>query len=277
MNCKSARVWVKSALLEWETDNESAEKSLLEEGIRQYPDCAKLYLMLGQLYEAQSNVDQARATYRNGLLHCAASVPLWLLYVRLERRVTSIMKARSLLEVARQKCPTSEDLWIESVRMERDAGNTALANQLLSKARQMMPSNGRIWSETIATIPKIQRRSYISTALKESEVDAYVFLAAGKLFWSLHLVSKARVWLRRALAKNGDIGDFWALLYIFELQNGTEEQQNEVIRDCVRANPKHGEIWPSIRKQKENRRKEIPEILRLVADQMKDVMVEFCK
>ena len=277
VNCKSARVWIKSAVLEWETDHPDAEKELLEEGIRQYADCDKLHMMLGQLYESQDNVEQARSAYRTGLLRCPFSVPLWLLYVRLERKHTSLMKARSLLEVARQKCPNSEDLWLEAVHMEREAGNDALANQLLSKAHQLLPTSGRIWSETISTIPKVQRRTYISTALKEPEVDAYVLMAAGKLFWSLHKNSNARVWIKRAIAKNNDIGDFWALYYIFELQNGTEEQQKEVVQDCVRANPKHGEVWPLIRKQKENRRKTTAEILRLVADQMKDVMVEFCK
>lgn len=210
-------------------------------------------------------------------MQCPFSSPLWILYVRLELRNTSIMKARSLLEMARQKISDSEDLWIESINMERQAGNDALANQLLSKARQKLPQSGRIWAESIMTIPKIQRRTYISTALKEKEDDPYIILSAGKLFWSLRKINNARVWLKRAVATNGDIGDFWGLLYVFELQNGNADQQNEVVQGCIHANPHHGSVWASIRKQKENRRKTIPDILKLVAERMKGDIIEFNK
>lgn len=276
---------MKSALLEWETGSFAEEEKLLKEGIGKFPEYAKLYMMLGSFYESSGKVEEARDTYRydfwtymtnrKGLLKCPFSVPLWLLYVELERKNTSIMKARSLLEIARQKCPQDEDLWIRSIHLERTAGNDALANQLLAKARQTLPGSGRIWAESIPTIPKIQRRVYISTALKEHEDDGYVILAAGKLFWSMRKNDRARVWLRRAVSKCPDLGDFWALLYVFELQNGTPEQQQQVIRDCVKADPHHGDVWPAIRKQKENRRKSVEEVLKLVADKLKDAIIEF--
>ena len=66
--------------------------------------------------------------------------------------------------------------------MEREAGNEVLANQLLAKAKQVLPQSGRIWSESIKVIPKIQRRTYITNALKEKEDDPYIILAAGELF-----------------------------------------------------------------------------------------------
>ena len=53
MNCQSARVWVKSALLEWENNQYDAEEALLKEGIKVYSTCDKLHMMLGQLYEEQ--------------------------------------------------------------------------------------------------------------------------------------------------------------------------------------------------------------------------------
>lgn len=101
-------------------------------------------------------------------------------------------------------------------------------------------------------------------------------MAAGKLFWSMRKNDRARVWMKRAVTKNPDIGDFWAILYVFELQNGSEDQQKEVIQDCIKANPHHGDVWPVIRKQRENRRKTTTEILKLVADRLKDSILEFC-
>ena len=134
---------------------------------------------------------------------------------------------------------------------------------------------GRIWTETVPTIPKIQRRTYISNALKENEDDPFIVMTAAKLFWSSRKPDRARVWMKRALDKNPDLGDFWALMYVFELQNGSVEQQNEVVHECVRANPRHGDVWTSVSKLKENRRKGTADILMLVAEKMKNAIVEF--
>ena len=171
----------------------------------------------------------------------------------------------------------SEEIWIESINTERQAGNVTLANQLISKGRQVLPNSGYLWEESIKLIPKPQRQKYIGNAIKEKEDDPYIILSAGKLFWSVRKIPNARNWLKRAIEKRKDIGDFWATLYIFELQNGTVEQQQQVIRDCVQANPRYGKVWPVIRKRKENRRKSTEEILKLVAEEMKDVIVEFEK
>ena len=85
-NCDSGRVWMKSALLEWETGSFAEEEKLLKEGIGEFPEYAKLYMMLGSFYESSGKVEEARDTYRKGLLKCPFSVPLWLLYVELERK-----------------------------------------------------------------------------------------------------------------------------------------------------------------------------------------------
>lgn len=64
MNCHSARVWVKSALLEWENEQITEEERLLKEGIQVFKNCDKLHMMLGQLYEGQQKVEEARNAYR---------------------------------------------------------------------------------------------------------------------------------------------------------------------------------------------------------------------
>lgn len=64
VNCTSGRVWMKSALLEWEAGNEEAELALLKQGIEAYPEYDKLYMMLGQLYQKKAEVEEARSVYR---------------------------------------------------------------------------------------------------------------------------------------------------------------------------------------------------------------------
>ena len=69
VNCASGRVWMKSALLEWEMGHDKEEVSLLTEGIQSYPEYAKLYMMLGQFYQHHNEIEQARNIYRY-LLKC---------------------------------------------------------------------------------------------------------------------------------------------------------------------------------------------------------------
>lgn len=64
MNCKSGRVWMKSALLEWEAGNDSAQVTILKKGIETYPDYDKLYMMLGQYHQEKKEIEEARAIYR---------------------------------------------------------------------------------------------------------------------------------------------------------------------------------------------------------------------
>ena len=39
------------------------------------------------------------------------------------------------------------------------------------------------------------------------------------------------------------LGDAWAWYYRFELQHGTEEQQQEIVKHCVAAEPRYGYYW----------------------------------
>lgn len=81
--------------------------------------------------------------------------------------------------------------------------------------------------------------------------------------WELQ-VDKARSWFNRALLLKPDIGDFWALLYKFECQYGTPEQQAEVLERCKKTDPRHGERWQRVSKNPENAHKPIDFILKKV-------------
>ena len=57
------RVMVKSVKLEWALTELEASLDLIEEGLRAFPDCAKLWMMKGQITEQLGKVDQARDIY----------------------------------------------------------------------------------------------------------------------------------------------------------------------------------------------------------------------
>ena len=54
------RVWMKSAIVERELQNDNKQREILEKGIAKFPYFDKLWLMLGQLEEKQNRLDAAR-------------------------------------------------------------------------------------------------------------------------------------------------------------------------------------------------------------------------
>ena len=282
----SDRVYMKAAILEREQQKFGEALQLIEEGIAQYPKFAKLYMMGGQicsddLPKQRSSLERARKFYQRGLEHCPDSTVLWILASRLEERASNFLdaeqqqqqtaksgstKARSLLELARLKNPKIPDLWLEAVRLERRSGNPKLAETLMAKALQECPSSGILLSENIMTAPRVEQKSKSADAIKRSPDDPRVIFAVASLFASERKNEKARKWFDRAVILDPDLGDSWARFYAFEQEVGTKEQQEKVKERCVQAEPKHGDIWPSVVKDMANRRKTVAETLELAAE-----------
>lgn len=281
------RVYMKSALLERECRNFDDALDLIEEGIAKYPTFPKLYMMGGQicsddLAKDKFGLDRARKFYQRGLQSCPTSVVLWTLASRLEERAASFdpsragransgvgaTKARSLLELARLKNPKSPELWVEAIRLERRAGNDKMAGTLMARALQECPTSGLLLAENISTSPRVEQKSKSADAIKRSPDDPRVIAAVASLFASERKNAKARKWFERAVVLDPDLGDSWAKYYAFELDVGTKEQQEDVKRRCVAAEPKHGEVWCKFVKDMKNRRKSVDEGLELVANQI---------
>ena len=102
-------------------------------------------------------------------------------------------------------------------------------------------------------------------ALKKCEHDPHVLLAVSKLFWCERKIQKCREWFNRTVKIEPDLGDAWAYFYKFELLNGSEEQQEEVKKRCVAAEPHHGEQWCKVSKDICNWRLSTDHILVMVA------------
>lgn len=86
-----------------------------------------------------------------------------------------------------------------------------------------------------------------------------------RLFWCEHKISKCRDWFNRTVKIDPDLGDAWAYFYKFELLNGTEEQQDDVKKRCIAAEPHHGENWCKVSKNITNWCLNTDQILILVA------------
>lgn len=83
---------MKSAKLEWALQRTEEAHSLVKEGLRQFPDSAKLWMMKGQLEHQGGRVEEARSTYTEGTKRCPDSIPLWILLADLELAVNNTTK-----------------------------------------------------------------------------------------------------------------------------------------------------------------------------------------
>lgn len=246
------RVMMKSAKLEWALENLNDALNLLEEAVKVFPDFPRLWMIKGQIEEQKKEFDTATDTYIQGIKKCPTSIPLWLLHAGLEEKRGALTKARSILERGRLKNTKNSELWLAAVRVEIRAGLKEIALTLMARALQECPQAGELWAEAIFLEARPQRKTKSVDALKKCEHDPHVLLAVSKLFWTEHKIQKCREWFNRTVKIDPDMGDAWAYFYKFELTHGTDEQVRDVLKRCVDAEPKHGELWCKSSKNIEN-------------------------
>uniref|UniRef100_A0A914YJP7 Pre-mRNA splicing factor n=1 Tax=Panagrolaimus superbus TaxID=310955 RepID=A0A914YJP7_9BILA len=261
----SPRVWMKSSKLEWCLNEFDAAKELIREGIGKYKGYDKFYMMLGQIYVQEKKIPEARKAFVEGIHQCPNSIQTWLQLIRFENSQGELVKARSYLDMGKVKNRHNELLLLESFRLELGAGQKEIAQHILSKALQECEKSGLLWAETIFLEPPHSRPTKSADALKKSDDNVHVLLAATKMLWAMRKVKKARVWFERTVNLDKDFGDAWAYYYKFETIHGTPEQKDAVKKRCIAEEPRHGETWQSISKDVKNWKKKTGEILDAVA------------
>lgn len=135
----------------------------------------------------------------------------------------------------------------------------------MAKALQECPASGILWAACIEMAPLSQRKSKGRDAYKKLNHDRHVIAAVAKLFWQDRKLKSTREMLNKAVTLGPDIGDIWVSLYKFELQHGDEEKQEDVLKRCIAAEPKHGERWQEISKAVENSHQTVEAILKKIA------------
>ncbi|XP_039250492.1 pre-mRNA-processing factor 6-like [Styela clava] len=267
-NACTARVMMKSVKLEWCLNRMNEARDLLGEATKKYPDFAKLAMMRGQIEEQIGNIQAAREAYNEGLIKCPQAIPLWRLLSTLEQNHGTITKARAVLEKSRLKNPKCPELWLASIRLEWKANIKNIAGNLMARALQECPTSGLLWAEAIFMEARPQRKTKSVDALKKCEHDPHVLLAVARLFWSERKLSKSREWFLRTVKIDPDYGDAWAFFYRFELNHGTQDQQEEVMKRCINAEPRHGELWQNVSKDIVNWKLKTKELLPLISSKV---------
>lgn len=256
------RIWYKSVAFERQLGRDDEALDLVNQALQIFPANAKLWMQKGQIYESKENIAKAREAYNAGTRAVPKSTPLWILASRLEEKNGVLVKARSILDRARLALPKSDELWTESVRLERRNNNTPAAQNLMSKALQVLPKSGLLWTERIMHLePRTSRKSRALEAAKLVGDDKFLFTTISRIFWNERKLDKAVVWFEKAILVDADWGDSWAWYYRFLVSHGTEEKKEEVRRQCVRSEPKHGECWTRVAKDPKNFEMKVEDVL----------------
>mmetsp|Transcript_12346 Transcript_12346/g.16002 ORF Transcript_12346/g.16002 Transcript_12346/m.16002 type:complete len:947 (+) Transcript_12346:35-2875(+) len=265
----TAKVWMKSALLERELGNYDKEENLVIEALAIFPEFDKLWMMAGQCAERKNEIATARKRYLNGLEKCPHSTPMWMLAAHLEEKYSSVVKARSVLEMSRLKNPRNATLWLQAVRFEERNNEHDLALSLLSKGLQECPHSGELWAEQIFMVPKPEQSAKSKDALTNCDNDAHVILAIAKLFWRNRKSKLAKKWFERAVTVNPDFGDAWGTYYKFlTSRKKSKEALGELVNRCQKADPHHGDTWCKVSKRTENSRKAAKDLIEKVAKEI---------
>eukprot|EP01060_Flectonema_neradi_P015352 TRINITY_DN21990_c0_g1_i1.p1 TRINITY_DN21990_c0_g1~~TRINITY_DN21990_c0_g1_i1.p1 ORF type:complete len:927 (+),score=227.63 TRINITY_DN21990_c0_g1_i1:30-2783(+) len=262
----SARIWLKSAMLERQLGNRKEERELLGEGVKKFPSFSKLWLMLLQ-WESwklattalvgpalEKRIREVRSLCTEAIKQNMNNIPTWLEVVRIEEEtLKDTVRARALLEKGRERNPGSELLWEATVCLEIRNNKESIGSKHLSKALQECPKSGLLWALYISMEPygSKSRKSAGISACKKTK-SHYVTTSIARIFWSERSIDKARKWFKMTTAEHPDYGDGWAFYYRFEVQHGTEEQRAEVIKNCVSASPKYGHSWVLVTKDPKN-------------------------
>ncbi|WCJ42174.1 Pre-mRNA-processing factor 6 [Euphorbia peplus] len=250
------RVWIKSATLERELGNTEEARRLLDQGYKRFPSF-ELWLLLGKLEERLGHSGKAKEVYESTLNNSSSCTELWLSLAYLEEKMTGPSKARAVFAMARKVIPRNHRLWFASVHAAARHGNKKEANILRKKALQECPIFGTTWAVSGETLLAPVKKCPV----EKCACVTHVIAAVAKLLCRIRKVDEARTLLNRAVTLAPDNGDFWALYYKFEIQHGTVDNQKDVLKWCIAAQPKHGERWEKIANAGENANMENEAIL----------------
>lgn len=272
------RIWLKSIHLERLLRNRQGAQRMLEEALKKFPLCHKLYLIGASLFWDDANdandvtdLPRARSLLAKAMSRVKSEPSVYILASRLEfEGFKSAMKARLILEKARHTLPKCGSIWVASILLELRCKQHMSAKSLLVKALQHCPHDGNLWALAIKMEPTAKRKAKCADALNSCPDDARVVCAVAHSFYQDNKFEKARAWFQKATQLDQLNGDIWAARYLCEEDPSLKKL---VADDCTDANPNGGIFWPTIAKSIRYVNDSISRKLELVSESL----AELCK
>lgn len=241
------KIWIASIQLERQLNNLDKAYEICEFAMKKFPDCAKFFMIGGQIKESLSDKNSASKIYERGIEYNKRNVYLYVCWAKLFYNNPGI--ARSIFEKALKVLPNDDRIWYEFVKFENlnflnlekkltekklsnvedvyEEDDVELGkmknntNMILNKALKECPNSGLLWSMAIET-ERGNKHARASDALKKCENSIHVKIAVGKLYAQERHIEKARLWFDSAVKSNPDYGDGWVHYYKLEKQFGDD-------------------------------------------------------
>ncbi|PXF49444.1 hypothetical protein BWQ96_00760 [Gracilariopsis chorda] len=286
----SARVLMKSALVEREDGKWREEREVVEGGLRAHGSAEKLWLMLAQWYEEAEGrgwmregmrFKDAGGVYGEAVERCAESAAVWIGFARWEEGRGGVARARAILERGRGRVGGGEGVeavWSECVRLETRAGGREGGRAAVSRALAECGKSGRLWAAAIALEERASARGRCVDALRVCGESAAVLSEVGKVLWRSGRAERARQWLwRAARAEGGRSGDSWAALLAFEEHargrgRGRVAEVERLALGALAARGLRGALWSALAKRRGHERWGALRVLRAAAQQVRRLL-----
>ena len=79
--------------------------------------------------------------------------------------------------------------------------------------------------------------------------NPYIVLHISLLMWKDAKINKSRKWFQRAIQIEPKLGNTWGTYFAFEIENGTQEMRESLIKNFDKCQPNLGYNWNKIVKR----------------------------
>ena len=234
--------------------------------IKMFPTFDKLYIIHSQiLIEKENNINQSIQIIKEALTKIQNSPLLYIILSNYLIDQEQYTQARAILEkgLSNQEFgDKSEMIWVNLIMLEQKLGNLNSARLSLSKSLNKIPKSGILWSLSILMEKNINRHPKAFDTLVKNPRNSYIMMTIGNLYSIEKDTQNARKWYENAIRENGDIGDIWLFYYKMEVEEGQKENYELLASRFEEAEPRHGIIWPKIKKEVGNWNKDLKELIK---------------
>lgn len=238
------------SFLRFRQENTAAIEMLNDTCIPRFPNCAKFYLQLGQIYHDLGQVEASHTAFEGGTKALPHNIPLWISLARVEEvDFKRFAKARSVFDVALLKNPANEMLSLARAQMETRLGNYDQARFIIQQSLQKSPKNASLWAENIRILPLKRaniRKTVFQDALTNTNNNSEILVEVGISFYRESQYETAVKWFERATRSNPSYGDSW--VWLARCHKKLDRDIQKIISEVEIHEPTHGTLWISVSK-----------------------------
>jgi tetratricopeptide (TPR) repeat protein len=175
---KKTPLFVRIANSEIEKNNLESAIGILKNGLKDYPDFAVAYFLLGRVLTLSGDYSQALNYFKTGseLIHSKSTYEYYLNYlnsVKSEKSIISSARLNSFEDEFSGQVPAKSDLQTKA-DSESDSSSKSIEERLDELARQLSKAKIDIQSESTANIDSLEKLAIKNPIVSETLAKIYI-------------------------------------------------------------------------------------------------------